>query len=226
MKLLIIIPAYNESAQINRVLKNLPKKIDSISKINIVVVDDGSTDETVRKIKSKKIKIIRHLINRGAGAATRTGIEYAKKTKTDIAVTFDADGQHNPQDIVKLLKPIVKDKADLAIGSRLKRPQKMPFDRFILNWIANFITLILFGVFTTDSQSGLRAFSKKAISLIDFKNDRMEFSSEILWEARRNNLRVVEIPTAAIYTVYSRQKGQKNTNAFSVFLKYLIQFLR
>jgi len=225
VKLVIIIPAFNESTIIFKVLNSLPKKLEGVKSIKVLVVNDGSSDNTAQEAQRAKSHVINHLLNRGVGAATKTGIEFAKKQNADIVVTFDADGQHNPNDIQKIIDPIVKKRADLIIGSRFKKKQKIPLDRFLLNWFANFITLLLFGVASTDSQSGLRAFSKKAIKLINFKGERMDFSSEILLEAKRNKLKRVEVPIKAIYTPYSRKKGQKNINAFSIFIRFLVKFL-
>lgn len=226
MKAVIIVPAFNESAVITDVIYKIPKKIKGLNKIEVLVVDDGSTDETYEKAQRANVHIVSHVINRGLGAAIKTGLQFAKNHNFDLAVTFDGDGQHDPKDLIKVIQPIVDKKADLVIGSRFKRVQKVPIDRVILNWFANFATLILFGVFSTDSQSGLRAFSKKAIRLIDFKADKMEFSSEILLEAKRHSLVTAEIPIKAIYTAYSRSKGQKNTNAIPIFAKYLVRLLR
>lgn len=226
VKLVVVIPAFNESLIIYRVIKALPKKVKGIDKIEILVVDDGSTDATSKEAKKTNAYVISHIINRGVGAATKTGIEWAKQQNADIIATFDADGQHDPLDLVKIIKPIIVGQADLVIGSRLKKRQKIPIDRFLINWFANFVTFFLFGVFSTDSQSGLRAFTKKAIAKINLKNDRMEFSSEVLSEAKRHNLRIVEVPTRAIYTKYSREKGQSNLNAIPVAARLLIRFLR
>ncbi len=226
MKLVIVIPAFNEASIISTVLSKIPKKIEGISSIVTVVVNDGSSDLTPRKAKNKNVVILNHLLNRGAGAATKTGLIYAKSISADIVVTFDADGQHEHDDIKKIVKPIIMGRAELVIGSRFLKKQKIPTDRFILNKGANILTFLLFGVFSSDSQSGLRAFSKKAIDLIDFKSDRMEFSSEILLEAKRNNIKITEIPTRAIYTDYSKAKGQKNTNALPIFIRFLVKLLR
>ena len=225
MKLVVVIPAFNESAVIFRVLKSLPKKLKGISMIETLVVNDGSTDTTAYEAKRAKVNVISHLLNRGAGAATKTGIDYAINNNADIVVTFDADGQHNSDDIQYVINPIITKQADLVIGSRLKKDQKIPLDRLLLNWLANLVTFLLFGIFSTDSQSGLRAFSKKAIQLIDFKGDRMDFSSEILLEAKRNKLKIIEVPITAIYTYYSRKKGQKNANALSILIRFLVRFL-
>ena len=226
VKLVIILPALNESQTIISVIRGLPKRIKGISKIDVLVVDDGSRDDTYQKALSANVNIVRHVVNRGLGAAIKTGLSWAKNNNADVAVTFDTDGQHNPKDIQTIVTPILKGTADLVIGPRFKKTQKLPMDMFLINWIANIVTYIMFGVFSSDSQSGLRAFSKKAIELIDFKADRMEFSSEILVEANRNRLKVAEVPISAIYTTYSRAKGQKNTNAIPVFAKVLVRFLR
>lgn len=226
VKVVIIVPAFNESAVIFNVLKSLPRRLKGVSKVEIIVVNDGSTDQTLTEVTRANVNLVNHLINRGLGAAIKTGISWAKKNGADIIITFDADGQHDPKDIPRVIAPILARKADLVIGSRFKRIQKIPLDRLVLNWFANLANFVLFGVSSTDSQSGLRAFSKKAIDLINFKADRMEFSSEILLEAKRNDLKLNEIPIRAIYTRYSRRKGQKNLNAFPVFARSLIKLLR
>ena len=226
MKTVIVVPAFNESAAISKVLTGIPKKLKGISQLSTLVVDDGSGDNTSQKAKKAGVFVVRHVINRGLGAAIKTGLDWAKSQGADIAVTFDSDGQHDPTDIPRLIQPILNKDADLVIGSRFKKKQSIPADRLILNWFANLTTLVMFGVHSTDSQSGLRAFSKKAMAQIDLKADRMDFSSEILIEAKRHNLKIEEIPIKDIYTDYSRKKGQKNLNAIPVFARILIRFLR
>jgi len=226
VKTVIVVPAFNESAAISKVLTGIPKKLKGISQLSTLVVDDGSGDNTSQKAKKAGVFVVRHVINRGLGAAIKTGLDWAKSQGADIAVTFDSDGQHDPTDIPRLIQPILNKDADLVIGSRFKKKQSIPADRLILNWFANLTTLVMFGVHSTDSQSGLRAFSKKAMAQIDLKADRMDFSSEILIEAKRHNLKIEEIPIKAIYTDYSRKKGQKNLNAIPVFARILIRFLR
>lgn len=226
MKLIIVIPAFNEGKIISEVLKKIPRNLSGIKNIQIVVVNDGSTDNTHVKSNFKNVVVLTHALNRGAGAATKTGLTFAKNQKADMVITLDADGQHDPNDIEGILKPLLKKNADLVIGSRFLKRQKVPLDRLILNLGANLVTLFLFGAFSTDSQSGLRAFSKKAIEMIDFKSDRMEFSSEILLEAKRNKLKVTEVPVKAIYTQYSKIKGQKNTNALPIFIRFMVKLLR
>lgn len=226
MKLLIILPAYNEEEKIGDVLKNLPQKIKGIAKIEKVVIDDGSTDNTFKISKKSKATVLKHSINRGLGGAIGTGFEYARNIKADIVVTFDSDGQHRPQDIAPLIKPILEKKADVVIGSRFLKMSKIPPDRIIINILSNIATFFLFGTYTSDSQSGLRAFNNKAIEKIEIKTQKMEVSSEIFKEIRRNNLKFIEIPIQAIYTEYSRRKGQKNSNALPIFYKLFLRLAR
>lgn len=222
MKLIIILPAFNEELSLNMVLDDIRKiKIDGFKK-EIVVVNDGSTDRTAKVAAKNKATVLNHIINRGLGGALSTGLKYARQRNADIAVTFDADGQHKANDIQRLVEPIIKKKADIVIGSRQLRGKNMPLDRKIINYIANLITYALFNVLVSDSQSGLRAFSKKALGLIEIRTNRMEVSSEILRQVKVKNLKLKEVPIQAIYTQYSKLKGQKNINALNVLLKMVL----
>ncbi len=220
-KLFIVVPAYNEEAMIGKTLSELKKA----GYKNIVVVDDGSIDMTYEIAKEHNAFVCRHIINRGLGGALGTGIKAALKLGAEIIVTFDADGQHSVNDIAKLIKPIAEKKADVVIGSRLRNPKGMPLIRRIGNWGFNLITYILFGVWTTDSQSGLRAFSRKAAQKIKIKTNRMEVSSEIIKEIGEKKLRMKEVPIKAIYTEYSLQHGQSSLNALNILLKLILKRL-
>lgn len=222
MKILIIVPAYNESASIPTVINELQKN----GYRDILVIDDGSTDKTGLIAKKTGVTVLRHVLNRGLGAGLATGFAFAKKNRYDIAITFDADGQHIASDIHRLIEPIISCRADVVIGSRLLKSEGMPKDRLILNKISNFLTWLLYGVKTTDSQSGLRAFNAKAIACIDIHTDRMEVSSEFFKEIKKNHLKYKEIPIRAIYTDYSRKSGQSNLNAFSVGFKMVLRLFR
>lgn len=226
MKLLIILPAYNEEEKIGEVLSNLPRRIEGISEIERLVIDDGSTDKTSEIAQKFKTTVLKHVINRGLGGAIGTGFEYARNSNADIVVTFDSDGQHRSQDIKPLIKPILEKKSDVVIGSRFIKLKQMPPDRILINILSNIATYILFGIYTSDSQSGLRAFNKRAIFKIDIKTQKMEVSSEIFKEIKRNNLKFTEIPIQAIYTGYSRRKGQKNSNALPIFYKLFLRLAR
>jgi len=226
MKYLVIVPAYNESQVIFRTLTNLKQTLKKSPKFDIVVVDDGSTDSTYKEAKKAKVTVLQHKLNRGLGGALSTGLEYAKRNHYNLAITFDADGQHDPKDIIRAIRPIEKNQADVVIGTRTRGKGHMPIDRSILNWSSNIFTWVLFGVWTTDSQSGFRAFSKNALQLIQIKTQQMEVSSEFFAEIKRNNLRLIEVPIKVIYTKYSRAKGQTNMNALNVFVKLLLRLAR
>jgi glycosyltransferase involved in cell wall biosynthesis len=210
MKTYIILPAYSESKVIKEVIQSIKKE----GYKNIIVVDDGSNDNTYEQAKSTGVITISHPINRGKGAATQTGIDAAKLLNADIIVTMDSDGQHDPKDIKKLVKPILDGKADVVIGSRMLNTKDMPQSRIAMNKIANIVTYIFFGIMVTDSQSGLRAYSKKAYNSVYTYMDRYEFESEMLGQIKNANLKIKEVPIKVIYTEYSKSK-YKHMSKFS-----------
>lgn len=219
----IVIPAYNEAAVIASV-------IDEIRRAgyqNILVVDDGSTDTTFLIAKNSGVVAVRHEINRGKGAATKTGIEATKSFGADIIITMDGDGQHDPEDIRKLVNPIRNGKAEVVLGSRLIHPEGMPWYKIVHNRIGNLITWWLFGLHVTDSQSGFRAYSRHAAELINTRYDRYEYESEVIREIYVYRLRHVEVPVAVRYTEYSMNKSAKQNLAngiktvYKMFLKLL-----
>jgi len=229
MNLVVIIPAFNEQKTISNVIKLIPKKISKINKIKIVVIDDGSTDNTYFVAsKYKNVTVLKHLINRGLGGALQTGFEFAKKFNFDLLVTLDSDGQHDPREIPRLIRPILKGKADVVIGSRLKSDEmrQMPLDRLIINFIGNLVTFVMFLFWTTDSQSGFRVFSKKAVAKISIRSQKMEVSSEFFKEFKSNNLKIVELPIKPIYTRYSRLKGQTNINSLQIITRLILNIAR
>ncbi len=226
-KLVVILPTFNEAPVIRGVVEDLRSFLSGLKDFQseIVVVDDGSWDKTYEIVtKILGITILRHPFNRGLGGAIGTGLAYAKLAKANLVVTFDADGQHSPTDIPKVLKPLVDNTADVVIGARSMK--LMPFDRKVMTLLSNLATLLLFGIYCSDSQSGFRAFNQTAIKKIELKTQRMEVSSEFFNEVRRHKLRLAEIPIKVIYTYYSRQKGQKNSNALNILLKLLLRLFR
>lgn len=225
MKLLIGIPAFNEGKVINSVLNTIPQNIPGIRQIDTMVVDDGSTDDTNSRVKGKKIIVLRHILNRGLGGALKTILSYAKSENYDILVTMDADGQHDSKDIVKLVQKIIKGK-DVVIGTRWQKNTDVPFSRWLVNRLANIITYIFFGIWSSDSQSGFRALGKHAIHSISLQTDGMEVSSEFFREIYRNKLQYSEVQIRGIYTKYSLSKGQNISNAPNVFFNLLLRFLR
>jgi glycosyltransferase involved in cell wall biosynthesis len=215
-KIFIIIPAHNEA----RVIQDVISEIKKARYENIIVVDDGSKDKTFEIIKEiPGITALRHKINRGKGAATKTGIEAAKMLGADVIVTMDGDGQHDPADISRLIDPIINKGYEVALGTRLKNAMGMPWYKVIQNKIANVITWYLFGLWVTDSQSGMRAYSKKALELINTRYDRYEYESEVIREIYIYKLRLKEVPIKVRYTEYSM--GKVNKQGFANGIKTL-----
>ncbi len=211
MKTIVVIPAFNEETTLPAVLERVVPVVDEV-----IVVDDGSSDTTSQVARDGGALVVRHVINRGLGASLGTGFAAALARGGEAIICLDADGQHDPDDIPRFVEAL-QHGADVVIGSRLLDPQGMPPQRQLANWVGNLVTFVLFGAWVTDSQSGYRAFRRRALQQIEIKTNRMEVSSEIIAETRRHGLRLVEIPIEAIYTEYSLSKGQ----SFIVGLKTL-----
>ncbi|KKP88090.1 MAG: Glycosyl transferase family 2 [Berkelbacteria bacterium GW2011_GWA2_35_9] len=222
MKLAIVLPAYNEEKILRSVLESLPKKLTGIKKIYTIVTDDGSKDKTYAVAKKYATVALRHKINLGAGSATITGIRYAtRKLNTDIVITMDSDGQHDPKNISALIKPIVNKKYDVVIGSRMLDSKGMPPIKIFTNKFANFITFIFSGIWASDTQTGFRAYSRKALRKIKLRTTGYEYCTEVFAELKRNNLKFIEVPVKVIYSDYSKAKGQPIANSINVLIKLI-----
>lgn len=214
----IVLPAYNEEA----VIKDVIREIQAAGYRNIIVVDDGSHDQTYERAKEiPDVVVLRHKLNRGKGAATKTGIEAAKLLGAGILVTMDSDGQHNPNDIARLIEPIQKNHCDVVLGTRLRNPAGMPWYKICANHIGNAITWYFYGLWVSDSQSGFRAYSRHASELINTKTDRYEYDSEVIREIYIYKLKYKEVPIEVRYTEYSMGKIQKQGfwNGIKTFYK-------
>lgn len=205
-KIYIVLPAFGEENVIQKVIEDVKRE----GYQNILVVDDGSKDNTYKKAKAMDIIATRHLVNRGKGAATQTGIDAALLLGADIVVTMDSDGQHNPKEIELLIDPLIKNEADVVIGSRMLNGEDMPKARRVMNTLANIITYIFFGLYVSDSQSGFRAYTKEALKGVTTHLDRYEFESEMLGQVKKQ--RIKEVPIKVIYSdhSYNKYKGIKN----------------
>lgn len=202
----LVIPVFNEEVIIQNVIHECRRAGFS----QIIVVDDGSDDKTYMKVKQSNVILLRHILNRGKGAAIKTGMEAAKLLGAEIIVTLDGDGQHNPKDIDHMLAKIQKG-YDVVLGSRLFRYKGMPFMKIVANYAGNFFTWLIYGVWVSDSQSGLRAYAKRAFTVIDTKHDRYAYDSEIIREIARHKLTYCEVPIEIRYTDYSTRKITKQT---------------
>lgn len=226
-KVFIVIPAFNEAKAIAGVISDL--KAEGYR--NIVIVDDGSRDNTSEVAKKSGAIVLRHIINRGKGAATQTGLDAAKLLDADYVVTIDADGQHNPKEIKSLLKILQSQAVDVVLGSRLMSANKIPFSRKIANIIGNVLTYIFYGIYVSDSQSGFRGYNKKALSLIKTTFDRYEFESEVLHQMHIHKLSYTEVPITVRYSDYSMNKwksikdvpSQTFMNGFRMLFRMIIR---
>jgi glycosyltransferase involved in cell wall biosynthesis len=214
MEVWIVIPAHNEERTIGDVLDALKQEGYS----NIIVVDDGSRDRTAEIARSKGALVVGHPKNMGLGAALRTGLKVAREKGADRAVTFDADGQHDPKAVRRLLEAL--DGGDLAIGVR--QHLGIPLHKRVGNFGLNFVTYLFSGIFT-DSQSGSRAFNRRALEAINIRSDRYEVSSEIIVQAKKHGLRLKEVPVKCFYTEYSKARGTTIASGFKIFLGLLKQ---
>lgn len=204
LKIYIVIPAYNEG-------RNIAKVLDELSPLGyrIVVVDDGSSDLTGEIARSKNVILLRHIINRGQGAALETGDRYAMAQGADLAVHFDADGQFLASEIGSLIRPLARGEADAVFGSRfLEKRSNIPWlKKHILLPLGKLFNLAFLGIRMSDPQSGFRALSRKALEIIRIENDGMAHCSEILDKAHRSGLRIREVPITVVYSRFGQSMG-------------------
>jgi glycosyltransferase involved in cell wall biosynthesis len=195
LNLVVVIPAYNEERFIgSTVLKALEYTPQ------VLVVDDGSKDETAHLAESAGAVVVRHARNQGKGAALNSGLMAACRMGADCVVTLDADGQHLPEEIRQVIQPITKDEADLVIGSRyLSIQNQVPLIRVCGHQLFNMITKWGSGVQVSDSQSGYRAFSRGALEVICFTSQGFSVESEMQFLANENGLRIAEVPVTIRY---------------------------
>lgn len=203
MNMYMVIAAYNEGKNISRVVKDLQKAGYS----NIVVVDDGSRDNTFAVAERTGATVLQHSINRGQGASLKTGIDYAVLQGADIIVTFDADGQHRVEDLPAMIAPVAEGKVDITVGSRFLKKTKVPFLRKLLLKGSVLVVWLFYRMKMTDAHNGFRAMSRKAAEKIDITCDRMAHSSEIVEEIRKKNLKYREIPVTIRYTEETLKRG-------------------
>lgn len=210
-----VIAAYHEETRLPQVLEAVLPHVDAI-----VVVDDGSTDRTAEMAARPNVWLLRHPINRGQGAALRTGTVAALELGADIILHLDADGQHDPNYIQAMTQPIELGHADVVFGSRfLGIPMDgAPASRRILHVAIRIFNRWVLGipVSMTDPQSGFRAFSAAAARGIPFHQDRMAHASEILRRVTHSAWRWQEVPVRVMYSEETLKKGQKTTDAFKI----------
>jgi glycosyltransferase involved in cell wall biosynthesis len=192
-----------------------------------VVVDDGSKQPLLKLLSGLPVHVLRHVINRGQGAALQTGIRYALERGAAVMVTFDADGQHQSADIPRLTAPILAGSADVTLGSRFLAGGNAvgisTAKRAVLK-AAIFFTRLTTGLSLTDTHNGLRALSRKAGASLEITQDGMAHASQILQQIAAKRIAFAEVPVTVVYTDYSRQKGQRLSNAFNILWETFSEF--
>ena len=197
-RLAIVIPAYNEAEMIANAVLSLKKKAAEIKKngyqLRIIVVNDGSKDETQKQAEKAGADIvIRHKVNRGLGAAIRSGLQAAFDDDAEIAVKFDADLQHDPDDIIPLVSPIIKDEADIVYGKRFKRIEyRMPFVRRMGDLVFTTLMRFLTGWPLEDSQPGIFAVNRDYLRVFNLPGD-YNYTQQVLLDAYYNSMRFVHV---------------------------------
>lgn len=219
-KVAIVIPMYNEQKVIKRVLEELKQKFPNYT---IIVVDDCSIDESYKEACVKNIYLLKHIVNLGQGAALQTGIEYARNLGCSYVVTFDSDGQHNPNDIEPFIQRLDKGDVDIVLGSRfLGTAENMPTRKKYLLKLSRFFTWMTTGIWLTDSHNGFRAINIEKFPNFEITQNRMAHASEIISIIKSLGMRYVEMPCHIRYTEYTLQKGQSMWNSINIVIDYLI----
>ncbi len=211
-KTLIIIPAYNEEEAIADTLTRLLKLKQHFTGLSICVINDGSQDKTARIVKDFPVHLVNLPYNLGIGSAVQTGYKYAYENGYDIAIQFDADGQHNPDDLYKIIKPIAEDECDMVLGSRFT--EKTAYKGSISRRIGIFYFTALLKVLTKqtfmDPTSGYRAINREVITIFAHNYPKDYPEPEVLIHLKKKKLRINEISV----NMQERQGGQSSITPF------------
>lgn len=214
LTLLVVCPAFNEEAHIGQLLIEIKKYLNS--KDEVIVVNDGSTDNTAAKVATEGVKLISHKRNLGKGEAIKSGFNYFLKSNHDIVLFMDGDGQHNPLDIPRFRNCFLQENPDVIIASRFRTQSwihNMPFSRKLSNLLSRFGLWILFnGFYVEDPQNGFRAYNRKSANHIQFSSNGYEAETEILIDAY---LKGFEFKVVSIESIYH---GHERTSKFSLLM--------
>lgn len=202
MKLCVLIPTYNEAQAIGSVVKSLKNK-----GLDVLVVDDGSTDETAQSAQRQGAETIRLTENMGKGASLKAGFRYALNKGYDAVITMDGDAQHSPEDIPKFIREAANPKVDMLVGNRMSSTKNMPLVRWITNNLMSFFISMICWRNIRDSQCGFRLIKTKVLKEITLSTSKYEIESEIIIAAHKKHFKIKFIP---IQTIYAKEASQIN----------------
>ncbi len=211
----IVIPTYNESKTIGAIVRALEQR-----GFRVIVIDDGSKDNTIVEANKFGAELIAHAKNAGKGRCIREGLEYAMENNCEVVITMDGDGQHSLRDIDKFIDEYKKSGSDVILGNRLHNPKKMPFLRRCVNRFMSFIISLLIIERVDDSQCGYRLISRKGIEKMKLSTTKYEIESEMIMEAKRRGLKISSVN---IDSIYEGEASQINPFLDTVrFVKFII----
>lgn len=202
--LVAVVPAYNEEKNIGPVVRGLFNQVDKV-----LVVDDGSNDNTVTLAQSLGAIVLQHEINRGQGAALQTGHDYALKIGADFVLDFDADGQHEPADIRPAWEELKNKNAGILFGSRfMGQISNLPFTKkYIIMPIGRLVNWLYGSVNLVDAQNGFRLYTRSALEKINITQDGMAHATEIQTQVKKLGLKYIEFPIKVVYREYGQGIG-------------------
>jgi glycosyltransferase involved in cell wall biosynthesis len=215
----VIIPCYNEAFVIRNTVSSVLEKGYSV-----VVVDDCSKDNSKKELVNLPVYYLRHRVNLGQGAALQTGISFAMKKGAEYFVTFDADGQHDCNDIEGMIKLIELSKTDIVFGSRFLSGSKTNVSgsrSFVLN-VARYVNYLVSGILLSDAYNGLRLFNRKAAGELHLTENKMAHATQIQMLVVKKKLRYAEYPNSIHYNEYSKGKGLKNLDGIKIFFEIFL----
>ena len=219
MKICVIIPAHNEA----KTVSSLIRQIHALN-LDMVIIDDGSTDDTALIAGQSGVPVIRNPQNLGKGASLVRGFEYILKNDFDACITMDADGQHLPEDIPKFIETALnKEEAGIIIGNRMADLKNMPFIRILTNKFMSWLLSGISGQKIYDSQCGFRLIRRKALEQLSLKTSKFEIESEIIIEAGRSGIKIESVP---IHTIYQKERSHINPFIDTLrFFKFIFEKL-
>ena len=226
MLLSIIIPVYNEELTIGNIIDRTEKVMRQTGlRFEVIVVNDRSYDKSLEAAKARDAKIFSLKQHLGKGYALRAGFAHAKG---DIIVTIDSDGSHKPEELPEVLAPILKDRADLVIGSRYmdhKKVDSRKLNAFGVKLFNRFIELLT-GVAITDSQSGFRAMKREVLKNKELKSGEYEIESEMLVKTAKQNFRVTEVPISFEQRTYGTSGVDPMFDGFKILVSIILAYLK